>query len=672
MPSPALSRRTKQVIASSTDALMLMLCLWLAVALRYGVLQPNFANYYWVFPLVPLVALPQFYRAGLYRAVNRYIGSVTLTAAIQALAVTALVLAAVIYLRKPFAFPRSAPPIFFLVASLYLLGSRYLLNQLRALRRTRQARTPVLIYGTGEGAIRLADLLRETGSYNVRGFTDHAEQFQGEMLRDLPVIAPAALAKFIGSQGIEAVLLTYSRQQSGDRMRALATLSTLPVRVRAVPALGEIVSGMLRVEDLEQVDISDLLGRDVVSADPMLIARCTRDRVVLVSGAAGSIGSELARQILLQRPRALLLLDRHEHGLYELDRELRQLAESLSLKPCHTLILQDVTDEARITTLLSGFAVEVVFHAAAYKHVTFVEQNIATGVRNNVFGTLSVARAAAAAGVRNMVLISTDKAVRPHSVMGASKRVAEICLQAMAREPELRADTAFSMVRFGNVLRSSGSVVPKFEQQIRSGGPVTVTHPDVTRYFMSVEEAAQLVIQSAAMAVSGDLFLLDMGEPVHIDDLARRMVRLAGHTVRDAAHPEGTIEIHYTGLQPGEKLIEELLIEPTASATAHPKIQRADEPAPSWSRIAPLLDQLQSACTAYDVPTVLATLRAIAADARFDDEIHDVGWQFARPVAARAELPQATAIKTATASGTGAGLTAATADNNDCGEQQNA
>ncbi len=615
---------------------MLMVCLWLAVALRYGVLQPNITSYYWVFPLVPLVALPQFYRAGVYRAVNRYIGSVTLIAAIQALAVTSLVLATVIYLRKPFEFPRSAPPIFFLVASLYLLGSRYLLNQLQAIRRKRQARTPALIYGTGEGAIRLADLLRETGSYNVRGFTDHSEQFQGELLRDLPVVPPNALAKFISTQHIETVLLTYSRQQSGDRMRALELLSTLPVRVRAVPALGEIVSGMLRVEDLEQVDISDLLGRDVVSADPVLIARCTRDHIVLVTGAAGSIGSELARQILLQRPRALLLLDRHEHGLYELDRELRQLADSLGIKPCHTLILQDVTDEARVRSLLAGFAVEVVFHAAAYKHVTFVEQNIATGVRNNVFGTLAVARASAAAGVRNMVLISTDKAVRPHSVMGASKRVAEICLQAMAREPELCArpgtgtGTAFSMVRFGNVLRSSGSVVPKFEQQIRSGGPVTVTHPDVTRYFMSVEEAAQLVIQSAAMAVSGDLFLLDMGEAVHIDDLARRMVRLAGHTVRDAAHPDGSIEIQYTGLQPGEKLIEELLIEPTARATAHPKIQRADEPAPAWSRIEPLLGRLQSACATYDVPAVLATLRAIAADAQFGDEIHDVGWQFAR------------------------------------------
>ena len=616
---------------------MLMICLWLAVALRYGVLQPNIASYYWVFPLVPLVALPQFYRTGVYRAVNRYIGSVTLIAAIQALAITSLVLATVIYLRKPFEFPRSAPPIFFLVASLYLLGSRYVLNQLQAIRRKRQARTPVLIYGTGEGAIRLADLLRETGSYNVRGFTDHVEQFQGGMLRDLPVLAPDALAKFISAQQIETVLLTYSRQQSGDRMRALEVLATLPVRVRAVPALGEIVSGMLRVEDLEQVDISDLLGRDVVSADPVLIARCTRDRVVLVTGAAGSIGSELARQILMQRPRALLLLDRHEHGLYELDRELRQLAASMALspemKPCHTLILQDVTDEARVRSLLSGFAVEVVFHAAAYKHVTFVEQNIAAGVRNNVFGTLAVARASAAAGVSNMVLISTDKAVRPHSVMGASKRVAEICLQAMAREPELCASTAFSMVRFGNVLRSSGSVVPKFEQQIRSGGPVTVTHPDVTRYFMSVEEAAQLVIQSAAMAVNGDLFLLDMGEAVHIDDLARRMVRLAGHTVRDAAHPDGSIEIQYTGLQPGEKLIEELLIEPTARPTAHPKIQRADEPAPAWSRIEPMLGRLQSACATYDVPAVLATLRAIAADAQFGDEIHDVGWQFARQAA---------------------------------------
>lgn len=629
MTLPALSRRSKQLIASLTDAFMLMACLWLAVALRYGDVLPDVSTFYWVFPLPALVALPQFHRIGLYRAVNRYIGSATLLAGVRALAITAVVLAAVIYFRRPFEFPRSAPPIFFLIASLYLLGSRYLLNRMAAATRARVARTAVLIYGTDEGAIRLADLLREAGPYAVRGFADHRGQFAGGMLRDLPVLSPSQLPKFVADQRVEAVLLTYTRARSDDRARALEVLAPLGVHVRAVPALGEIVSGMVRIEDLEQVDITDLLGRDVVSADPELIAARTRDRVVLVTGAAGSIGSELARQILMQRPRALVLLDRHEHGLYELERELAQLGSALSMTPRHTVVLLDVTDEAHLTELLRGFGVEVVFHAAAYKHVPLVEQNMATGVRNNVFGTLAVARAAAAAGARNMVLISTDKAVRPRSIMGASKRVAEICLQALSREPELAGNTTFSMVRFGNVLRSSGSVVPKFEQQIREGGPVTVTHPDVTRFFMSVEEAAQLVIQSAAMAQPGDLFLLDMGEAVRIDDLARRMVRLAGHTVRDEQHPEGDIEIRYTGLRPGEKLIEELLIEPGARATAHPKILRADEPVDSWARIAPLLLELQAACASYDCPRVLELLHAIAPDTQLEEEIHDIAWRLA-------------------------------------------
>ena len=503
MALPALSRRSKQFVASFTDAAMLMACLWLAVALRYGDVVPDVSTFYWVFPLPALVALPLFHRAGLYRAVNRYIGSATLFAGVRALAITALVLAAVIYFRRPFEFPRSAPPIFFLIATLYLLGSRYLLNRMAAATRARVARTAVLIYGTDEGAIRLADLLRDAGPYAVRGFADHRGAFQGGVLRDLPVLAPAQLPRFVAEQRIEAVLLTYTRARSDDRARALEVLGPLGVHVRAVPALGEIVSGMVRIEDLEQVDITDLLGRDVVSADPALIAARTRDRVVLVTGAAGSIGSELARQILMQRPRSLVLLDRHEHGLYELERELSALEGALDMSHRHTVVLMDVTDEQQLARLVAGFGVEVLFHAAAYKHVPLVEQNVATGVRNNVFGTLAVARAATAAGVQNMVLISTDKAVRPRSIMGASKRVAEICLQALAREPALAGSTVFSMVRFGNVLRSSGSVVPKFEQQIREGGPVTVTHPDVTRFFMSVEEAAQLVIQSAAMAEPG-------------------------------------------------------------------------------------------------------------------------------------------------------------------------
>ena len=635
-----LSRAAKQAIAMCTDALMLTFCLWLAVALRYGELPKHIERYYWVFPLVPVLTIPYFRYVGLYRAVARYTGSQTLLAGVRAITVTSIVLAMIIYVGGRFEFPRSAPPIFWCVATLYLIGSRQLLHQIALRRGAAAQRQPIIIYGTDEAAIRLAAVLRASGPFKVVAFVDHAPQFHHGELQDIPVLAPTALPMLIAQHNVESVLLTYTQFARADRLRALDILAALPVRVRAVPALGDIVNGLVRIEEFRSIDIADLLGRDMVPAQPELIAARTRGKVVMVTGAAGSIGSELCRQILLQKPRALLMVDQHEHGLYELDREMRQLQRELANAPTeghekrtaastlptagvHYPLIANVTDEAHIRQLLERFSVEVIFHAAAYKHVPMVEQNLVAGVFNNVFGTFHVARAAQAAGVAHMVLVSTDKAVRPKSVMGASKRLAELCLKGLAERGaqgvRANAPTNFSMVRFGNVLRSSGSVVPLFEEQIRAGGPVTVTHPEATRYFMSIEEAAQLVIQAAALATPGDIFLLDMGEPVSIDDLARRMIRLAGYQVRDRDHPEGSIEVAYTGLRPGEKLIEELLIEPTAQQTLHPKIRHATEPSSPWRTLEPLLDELEDACRRFDATRVVAWLRKAIPNADLQD-----------------------------------------------------
>ena len=629
-----LPRRVKQAIAITTDALMLSACLWIAVALRYGEWLPPVHRYIWLFVLVPALTIPYFRYVGLYRAVTRYTGVKTLFAGVRAITVTAVALAMVIYIQGRFEFPRSAPPIFWLVATLYLIGSRQALHYLSVRRQAAAQHQPIIIYGTDEAAIRLAAVLRASGPFRVVAFVDHAPRFHKGELQDIPVIAPEALAGVIARQNVGSVLLTYTQFDRADRLRALAILAKLPVRVRAVPALGDIVNGLVQIEEFRSIDIADLLGRDLVPPQPELIAARTRGKVVLVTGAAGSIGSELCRQIFLQQPRALLMVDQHEHGLYELDREMRQLAEALPAGTVHYPLIANVTDGAHIQHLLQRFGVQVIFHAAAYKHVPMVEQNLVAGVFNNVFGTLRVARAARAAGVEYMVLVSTDKAVRPRSVMGASKRLAELCLKALSGEASREASreapgggsaTIFSMVRFGNVLRSSGSVVPLFEDQIRAGGPVTVTHPDVTRYFMSLEEAAQLVLQAAALATPGAIFLLDMGEPVRIDDLARRMIRLAGYEVRDAEHPDGSIAIAYTGLKPGEKLTEELLIEPTDQPTAHRKIRHAAEPpGPAWDTLEPVLGQLEQACASFDATRVVMLLRNALPDAQLQEGVQQL------------------------------------------------
>jgi FlaA1/EpsC-like NDP-sugar epimerase len=407
------------------------------------------------------------------------------------------------------------------------------------------------------------------------------------------------------------------------RKQILDELEHLPVYVKTVPDLGDLMSGNATAGQLQDIDLADLLGRDAVPPNPLLIDCCIRNKVVMVTGAGGSIGSELCRQIIRCRPEELIMLDISEYALYQIAIELEHLNEQGDFKTRIVPLLGSVQNQQRLEAIFREFAVDTVYHAAAYKHVPMVEYNVVEGVSNNVFGTLAAGRAAVKAGVENFVLISTDKAVRPTNVMGASKRMAELLLQAFSQKYP---STTFSMVRFGNVLGSSGSVVPLFRQQIQHGGPVTVTHKDIIRYFMTITEAAQLVLQASAMAKGGDVFVLDMGEPVRIFDLARRLIRLMGFDIKDKTHPKGDIEIRFTGLRPGEKLYEELLLGDNVTGTGHPKIMRAEEDLLSEAVIDRYIDELRAACDSNDCTAIQTILKKTVCGFDPKDGISDVMW----------------------------------------------
>ena len=413
--------------------------------------------------------------------------------------------------------------------------------------------------------------------------------------------------------------LTKSQQK-----RILDHLEPLKVKIKVTPPIKDLVSGVLRVQDIREIEIEDLLGRDAMEPDSQLISACITDKSVLVTGAGGSIGSELCRQIIRQRPARLLLLENSEFALYSIEQELQGIKKALDIKIEIMPFLGSVRETDKCEKILRTFSTDTVYHAAAYKHVPLVEHNPIEGVRNNALGTLSIATAAIAAGVKCFVLISTDKAVRPTNVMGSTKRLAELILQAFSRK---QTNTRFCMVRFGNVLGSSGSVVPLFRRQIMAGGPITVTHPEITRYFMTIPEAAQLVLQAGAMGEGGDVFVLDMGEPIKIVDLAKRMVHLSGLEMKSDATPEGTIEIHHVGLRPGEKLYEELLIGANVEGTEHPLIMRAQEAELPWSVLQDLLAELESACNRFDFEEVRALLLKTVVEYTPQCGIEDFIWR---------------------------------------------
>lgn len=554
--------------------------------------------------LTIVVSAVVFLRMGLYRAVIRFMGQQAILAIIQAVSYTTLALGAAVFFTQADV-PRSMPFVFWALAMCGVGGVRLLVRATYQ-ARLRSSTRNVLIYGAGESGRQLLTALHHGDQYRVVAFVDDDPRSQHSVINGLQVARPRDLETLVEEHAITQVLLAIPSASSERRREIINSLVGLPVHVRTVPKINEIVSGDAAVSQIQDIDLDDLLGRDPVPPHPELIDRCITDKIVMVTGAGGSIGAELCRQILEARPRELILLDNSEYALYRIERELRAIQLRLASHIPTVCLLGSVRDQARMEAIFRTFAVQTVYHAAAYKHVPMVEHNVAEGVANNIFGTWHAAEAARHAGVETFVLISTDKAVRPTNIMGASKRFAELILQGLAGEVS---DTRFCMVRFGNVLGSSGSVVPLFREQIEAGGPVTVTHPEVSRYFMSIQEAAQLVLQASAMGTGGDVFVLDMGEPVRIVDLAKRMIRLSGHEVGTARDDGEGVSIEFIGLRPGEKLHEELLLGTSVSGTGHPMIMRAEEESLSHGQVCIALKELMLRSEAMDCQGIVRILR---------------------------------------------------------------
>lgn len=609
------------------DTLAVLVAVWAAFAIRLGEWWPELLqDVVWLFPLAVVILIPAFALAGLYRPILRYADETLLHAIVLGASAGILLMMAVwVFLREGIV-PRSSWLIAWLVLVALVGGGRLLLRRyLRRRFRLSAPRTPVIIYGAGEAGAQLVQALRYSAEFEPVAFVDDHPRLWGSVIVGLKVRAPSRLLRLITHYDAGLILLALPSASHRRRREILEALAGLPVRVMALPTLAELTSGARRIDEFREIEVEDILGRDSVQPNLELLRARVHGKVVLVTGAGGSIGSELCRQILLLRPCRLVLFERSEFALYVIEQELQAMLGNMGLPLVELIpLLGSVVHRRRLQMVMERFGVETVYHAAAYKHVPIVEHNPIEGVRNNVFGTRYAAEAAIAAGVETFVLISSDKAVRPTNVMGATKRLAELILQGLAGEGGA---TRLCMVRFGNVLDSSGSVVPLFREQIRRGGPVTVTHPDVERYFMTIPEAAQLVIQASALAQGGEVFLLDMGEPVRILDLARRMIRLSGLTVRDDAQPEGDIEIQFTGLRSGEKLREELLIGSNDLPTAHPMIRRACEGHPPWPAIQQGLDRLDVAAHHFDYPAVRATLQELVAEYRPENGIEDWVWR---------------------------------------------
>lgn len=602
-------RWQKRAIFFALDVLMAVIAIYTAFSLRLG---------YWQFTTPPVLKAiaatltifpPIFFLVGVYRNIFRFSGSgtmVQLGAAIGALAIPLIVIFTIFTVdRVPRTVAFLVPILFFMLAATCRITARYMLVDLFGMNRRGGQAKRALVYGAGSSGRQLASSLKMDHNFRFVAFMDDDERLDGQRLDGVPVHHAANLPGLIELLRIDTVFLAIPRAENRRRREIIANLSGYGVHVQTLPSVIELVDGDVSVDDIRELRVEDLLGRDPVQPDAMLMERTIVGRTVLVTGAGGSIGSELCRQIAEVRPDRLILAEVSEPSLYQIDREIRQLRERLGAQFEIVPELINTANVHSVRRLFARFRPNTVFHAAAYKHVPLVEANRLSGMANNIFGTLNCAQAAAAAGTEYFILISTDKAVRPTNVMGASKRACEMVLQALAEQSD---GTRFSMVRFGNVLGSSGSVVPQFERQIRSGGPVTLTHRDITRYFMTIPEAAQLVIQAGAMAQGGEVFLLDMGAPIRIHDLARTMIELSGRTLRDDNNPDGDIEIREIGLRPGEKLYEELLIDSESKPTGHIKIMQARERWLPKDRLIPALEALAAAVSDGDVDAAMAIL----------------------------------------------------------------
>lgn len=621
-----LSRVYKQMIVVMVDAICLPITFCVAVWLRHdGFNLATLVPYTWLLFAVPLISIPIFIRLGLYRAVIRFIDHKIVYVVLWGVSLSVVGLLVVASLTTHMlGISRGVFGIYWAGAIMYVTASRFVARAYFLYATGATGGVSVAIYGAGQAGSQLALALVNSREGKPVAFVDDNKDLQGTVIAGVKVYAPADLPTLIEQKGIEKILLALPSASKAEIRHILNMLEPLKISTLVTPPIQHIISGAERVEDVREIEIEDLLGRDQVESHQQLIASCIFEKCVMVTGAGGSIGSELCRQIILQKPQKLILLDISEFALYTIEQELRALtqASSIVIVP----FLGSVLEYAKCKKILKTFGVDTLYHAAAYKHVPIVEHNPIEGVRNNVFGTLSIARAALATQVKTFVLISTDKAVRPTNVMGATKRLSELILQAFSNADQ-SVNTRFCMVRFGNVLGSSGSVVPLFRRQIKAGGPITLTHPEITRYFMTIPEAAQLVLQAGAMGHGGDVFVLDMGEPVKIIDLAKRMVHLHGLELKSDIRPEGDIELNFVGLRPGEKLFEELLIGDNVEGTEHPLIMRASEHHIVWEVLKNVLNELELACDQFDYVKVRELLQQIVPEYVPQCEIQDFLWQ---------------------------------------------
>lgn len=618
----AIPRVYKQVVSIFVDLLLLCLAFWGSYWVRLDANIPLQSLSHWQMLtfLLPITILV-FMRLGLYRAVLRYVGlKVLWTVSLGVLLSTMSLVMLAFFMEVPL--PRTVSVIYFAFSVLLVGGARLFFRALVV--RGKQQRVAVLIYGAGSSGRQLQLALNQGQEYLPVAFVDDDPALVKAVIQGINVYSADSIEKLIENFDIKKILLAMPSAPRSVRQMVINRLEQCPCEVLSIPGMADLVEGHAHIDELKEVSIEDLLGRDAVAPIPELINANISGKRVMVTGAGGSIGSELCRQIIRCKPAKLVLFELSEYGLYAIDKELQEISQQEGLQVEIEPLLGSVQRQHRLQAVMSTFQIQTVYHAAAYKHVPLVEYNVVEGVRNNVFGTLYCAQAAIRAKVETFVLISTDKAVRPTNTMGTTKRLAELVLQSLAAE---QSQTRFCMVRFGNVLGSSGSVVPLFRKQIRDGGPLTLTHPDIIRYFMTIPEASQLVIQAGAMGLGGDVFVLDMGEPVKIIDLAHRMIRLSGLKLKSDKFPAGDIEVKITGLRPGEKLFEELLIGEQVEGTAHPRIMKASELMIPWAQLRSFLAALDDACFRFDHEQIRHLLLSMPTGFNPTDEICDLVWK---------------------------------------------
>lgn len=604
----ASSRLVKRIIAIFVDVIIIPSCMWAAIALRFSDPTPNLNNIFWIVVAAPLVSIPVFYTFGLYRSMLRYMGIQVAWSLAKGMTVSTLILAALVYFTHSSGIPRSVFIIYFCLGMLFMGGSRIVMRAyLLSILRLHQPKKPVIIYGAGASGVQLATVLVNATDTKVVAFVDDDKAIQGNLIHGVKVFKPEKLKILVSKYNVKQILLAMPSVNQTRRRDLLHSLEKFAVHVRTVPGMEDLVSGKSSVEEIKDIDVLDLLGRDSVPLDSSLLKERIENKVVMVTGAGGFIGSELCRQIIALNPETVVLLEHSEHALYKIEQDLTSKLRKINSPIKLTPILGSVQNKLRLSQIMKACNVHTIYHTAAYKYVSLVELNVVETVRNNIFGISCIAETAIENNVESVVLISEDKAAHPTHLMGASKRFAELILLAYSNIANTK--TNFCVVRFGSVLGATGSVVRLFREQILTGGPVTVSHPEISRYFMTVDEAAQLIIQASSLGEGGDIFSLNMGEPVKILSLAYRMIRLMGFDVKDETNIGSDIEVKFTGLRLGEQLTEDLLVGNNVTMTHHSRIQRVEEATLAFDEIEKYLFKLNIACNQQECEDIFSILK---------------------------------------------------------------